>query len=85
LADFLLNFAGDFLAAAFGFQVGVVRDLSGRLFDVALQFMKLAFDLIFRARVHLLFLFSFENFSLKLFPAFAAAGLTALPSRWKVT
>jgi hypothetical protein len=38
---------------ALGFQVGVVCDLSGFLFDVAFQFMKLAFDLILRARFHL--------------------------------
>jgi hypothetical protein len=81
LADFLLDFAGDFFGLAFGLQVGVVRDLSGCLFDVAFQFMKLAFDLIFRARVHLLFLFSFENSSLKLFPVFGAVGLSALPRR----
>src|SRR5580704_13043973 len=53
LADFPLDFAGEFFVLAFGFQVGVVRSLSGCLFDAAFQFMKLAFDLIFRARFHL--------------------------------
>jgi hypothetical protein len=72
LADFLLDFAGDFFVLAFGFQVGVVRDLSGCLFDVAFQFMKLALDLIFLAQFHRVFLFSFENFPLKLFPVFGA-------------
>src|ERR1017187_535135 len=70
LADFLLDFAGEFFVLAFGFQVGVVRDLSGFLFNVAFQFMKLAFDLILRARFHLVLLFSFANFPLKLFPVF---------------
>jgi len=37
LADFLLDFAGEFFVLAFGFQVGVVRDLSGCFFDVAFQ------------------------------------------------
>jgi hypothetical protein len=59
LADFLLDFAGDFFVLAFGFQVGVVRDLSGCLFDVAFQLMNLALDLIFFARFHRFFLFSF--------------------------
>src|ERR1035441_9835771 len=35
LADFLLDLAGEFFALAFGFQIGVVCDLSGFLFDVA--------------------------------------------------
>jgi hypothetical protein len=64
LADFLLDFAAEFFVLAFGFQVGVVRDLSGFLFDVAFQFMKLAFDLIFRARFHLVPLF-FRELSTK--------------------
>jgi len=70
LADFLLDFAGESFVLAFGFQVGVVHDLSGCLFDAAFQFMKLALDLIFLARFHRVFLFSFENFPLKLFPVF---------------
>jgi hypothetical protein len=85
LADFLLDFAGEFFVLAFGFQVGVVRDLSGGLFDAAFQFMKLALDLIFLTRFHLVFLFSFENFPLKLFPVFGAVAFSALPSRLKVT
>jgi hypothetical protein len=52
LADFPLDFAGEFFDLAFGFQVGVIRDLSGFLFNVAFQLMKLAFDLILRARFH---------------------------------
>jgi hypothetical protein len=67
LADFLLKSAGEFFVLAFGFQVGVVRDLPGCLFDVAFQFMKLALDLIFLARFHRVFLFFFENFPQKLF------------------
>jgi hypothetical protein len=51
LADFLLNFAGEFFVLAFGLQVGVVRDLSGFFFNVAFQFMKLAFDLILTCSV----------------------------------
>src|ERR1035437_8712076 len=46
LADFLLDFA-------VGLQVSVVRDLSHFLFNLAFQFMNLAFDLIVRARFHL--------------------------------
>jgi hypothetical protein len=48
-----LDFACEFFVLAFAFQVGVVRDLSGFLFNVAFQFMKIAFDLILRARFHL--------------------------------
>jgi hypothetical protein len=85
LADLLLDFAGEFFVLAFGFQVGVVRDLSGGLFDAAFQFMKLALDLIFVARFHRFFLFSFENYPLKLFPVFGAVAVSALPSRLEVT
>jgi hypothetical protein len=53
LADFLLDFAGEVFVLAFGRQVGVVRDLSGFLFNAAFQFTKLSFDLILRARFHL--------------------------------
>jgi hypothetical protein len=53
LADYLLDFASEFFGLAFGFQVGVVRDLSGFLFNVAFQFMTLAFDLILSAWFHL--------------------------------
>jgi hypothetical protein len=34
-----LDLAGEFFVLAFGFQVGVVRDLSVCLFDVAFQFI----------------------------------------------
>jgi hypothetical protein len=53
LADFLLDFAGEFFVLAVGLQVSVVRDLSHFLFNLAFQFMNLAFDLIVRARFHL--------------------------------
>jgi hypothetical protein len=53
LADFLLDFAGEFFVLAVGLQVSVVRDLSRFLFDLTFQFMNLAFDLILRARFHL--------------------------------
>ena len=65
LADLLLDFSGEFFVSAFGFQVGVARDLSGCLFDVAFQFMKLAFDLIFRARFHLVSTLFFRELSTK--------------------
>jgi hypothetical protein len=53
LADLFLDFAGDSLVLAFGCQAGVAGDLSRRLFNRALHLMKLAFDLIRRARFHL--------------------------------
>jgi hypothetical protein len=56
-----LHFAGDVFVLAFGRQCGVVRDLSGFLFDVAFHFMKLALDLIFRARFHLCSPLSFAH------------------------
>jgi len=52
LPDFLLDFAGEFFAPPFGCQVRVVRDLSRFFFDVALNFVQLAFDLIRCARFH---------------------------------
>src|ERR1022692_2973880 len=76
LAGFLLDFAGEFFVLAFGFQVGVARDLSGCLFDVAFQFMKLAFDLIFRTRFHLVSPLSLlRTFHKKLFPVFGEVAL----------
>jgi hypothetical protein len=48
-----LDFAGEFFVLALGFQLRVVCDLSGFLFDVAFYFMTLAFDLILRACFHL--------------------------------
>src|SRR5579863_4429431 len=52
LADFLLDFAREFLVLAFGCQVGIVRELSSLLLRLALQFMELALGLILRARFH---------------------------------
>jgi len=52
LADFLLDFAGEIFVLAFGRKGGVVRDLSRFLFNFSFQFVKLAFDLIRRARFH---------------------------------
>jgi hypothetical protein len=76
LADFLLDFAGELFVLALGFQVGVVRDLSGCLFDVAFQFMNLAFDLIFRARFHLVSPLSLSRtFHKTLFPVFGEVAL----------
>jgi len=34
-----LNGAGEFLVLTFGYQVGVIRDLPGILFDFAFQLM----------------------------------------------
>src|ERR1017187_1765872 len=56
LADFLLDFAGEFLVLAFGHQVGIIRDLSRFLFSFPLHFMNAAFDLIRRAQFHLFLL-----------------------------
>jgi hypothetical protein len=47
-----LDFAGEFFALAFSRQVGVVRDLTHFLFNGPFDFMKLAFNLVFRARLH---------------------------------
>ena len=52
-ADFLLDYACEFFVLAFGHQVGIVRGLSRFLLNCAFYFMKLAFDLILRARFHL--------------------------------
>jgi len=51
-ADFLLDFAGEFLALAFGYHVGIVRDPTHFFFSYTFDFMKLAFNLILRARFH---------------------------------
>jgi len=58
LADFLLDFAGQFFVLTFGCQRGIVRQLSRALFGVAFHFMKRALDLIFRTRFHLFFSYS---------------------------
>ena len=53
LPDLLLDFASDLFRVTFVRQIGVVRDLSGLFFHFALQLMKRAFDLVFRALFHL--------------------------------
>src|ERR1035441_10091442 len=52
-ADFLLDYACEVFVLAFGHQGGIVRGLSRFLLNCAIYFMKLAFDLILRARFHL--------------------------------
>jgi hypothetical protein len=52
LADFLLDLAGEVFVLAFGRQVGIVRELPSFLLDFTLQLMKVAFDLVVRARFH---------------------------------
>src|SRR5271157_1179409 len=52
LADFLLDFAGELFASAFCNQFGVIGGLTRCLFDLALHFTDVAFDLILRARFH---------------------------------
>jgi hypothetical protein len=52
LADFLLDLACELFDLAFGLQVGIVRYLACFLFDCAFHFMKLASNLILRARFH---------------------------------
>jgi hypothetical protein len=52
LPDFLLDLTGELFDLAFSGQVGVVRDLSRFLLNFAFHFMKLACDLILRARFH---------------------------------
>src|ERR1700682_1676477 len=53
LPDLLFNFASVLFGFALSLQVGVVRVLACRLFDFAFRFVKIAFDLILCARVHL--------------------------------
>jgi len=52
LPDFLLDIAGDLLCLAFVCQIRVAGDLSYLCFHIALHFVKLALDLIRRARFH---------------------------------
>jgi hypothetical protein len=80
LADFLLDLAGEFFVLAFGRQIGVVRDLSGFLDNLAFQFMKLAFDLIRRARFHLVSPLLFRELSTKARP-FDATGIPLVAER----
>jgi hypothetical protein len=53
LSDLFLNFACVFFGDAFGLQVRILRHFADRLFDSALHFMKCAFNLVLRARIHL--------------------------------
>ena len=53
LADFLLDFAGEVLLLAFGLKVRVAYNLSHFLFNLTFHLVKVAFDLIRRARFHL--------------------------------
>jgi hypothetical protein len=53
LTHFLLDLTAKLLNFAFSLHIGIVDDVAGHLLDLALDFMKLAFDLIFRARIHL--------------------------------
>jgi hypothetical protein len=53
-SDFFLNLAGKLFVLACFLQPGIVGDLARFLFDLPFHFMKLAFDLVFRTRFHLL-------------------------------
>jgi hypothetical protein len=74
-----LDFASEFFALAFGLQVGVVRDLSGLLLNIAFQFMKLAFDLILRARFYWVSPLLFRELPLKLLPVFGKVSSALRP------
>ena len=52
MADFLLDFPTYLFALAFGFQVGIVRQLSCLLLNLTLHFVNLARNLILGARLH---------------------------------
>ena len=52
LPDFLEDFASELLVLAVGLELGAVRQLPRLLFGFTSNFMKLAFDLILRARFH---------------------------------
>jgi hypothetical protein len=69
LADLLLDFAGEFFVFAFGRQFGVVRNLSGFLFEFTFHVMQRAFDLILRARFHLVFPLFLRELSVSLHDA----------------
>src|ERR1700680_1545144 len=53
LADFLLDFPAYLLALAFGFQVGIVRQLSCLLLNLTLHFVNLTCNLILSTWLHL--------------------------------
>jgi hypothetical protein len=52
VADFLLDFAGDFFAGTAIPQVRIANGLSAFLFNFAFGFPETAFDFVFRARSH---------------------------------
>jgi hypothetical protein len=52
LANFLLNFSAEFFILPFGYQVGIVGNVSRFLLCGTLQFMKLALHLILCAHFH---------------------------------
>ena len=52
LADGVLDFSGILFSSAISLQIGVLRDLAGRLPDYAFDFVKLACCLIVCARFH---------------------------------
>jgi hypothetical protein len=53
LPDLFFDFAGFMFGSTLSFQVRIVRDLACLSFEFAFCFMKSAFDLILRTRVHL--------------------------------
>src|SRR5450759_2071836 len=61
LSDLFFNFASVFFGVAFGLQVWIIRNFTGRLFDFAFHFMNSAFNLILRTRVHLVFSLSLNS------------------------
>ncbi len=52
VANFLLNFAGDFFACTAISQVGIADRFSALLFNFAFGFPDAAFDFVFSARFH---------------------------------
>jgi hypothetical protein len=52
LADFVLNFAGDFFDLTFVFEVGLVRRSANLFFDLALYFVKFALCFVFCTLSH---------------------------------
>src|ERR1035441_4286629 len=58
VSDFLLNFAADFFALSFGFEVRIVSSVSQFLFDCAFDFVRRAFNLVFGTVFHGLYSFA---------------------------
>jgi hypothetical protein len=52
LADLFLNFAGYLFTGAFGFQLRIIAEFPGDLFDLTLHLVKRAFRLVLRAGFH---------------------------------